>query len=591
MQATTLAAQKHECDALAQELADLAEAQHQDDLTVLVAGEFKKGKSTFINALLNLDVCPVDAEVSTSVPTVLRYAASAWTLAHCVDASTVHLDETAWRYAIQHGLVRDADGQEKTVNLVERGVARRLLELGITMIDTSGGAGVSSPESEAALHVIGPSSAVLFITDCSQELTAAELQFIRRATRRAGRVVVVMTKRDLYPAWRKIVALNEQHLQALDAPVQVLPVSNWLRIRGMAHDDQDMLAESGMAAVAQLLARSLVPAKDRIHAQAILSRCRDSVDQMRAGLAFEQGMLRADDGAGLKASLENQSAAARALASQSSKWNTLLADAVADLSGSIDHRLGGITRSLSAEIDELVDATDPSEDPSGLLADIRNRLGERVGQCLDELHAGGELIATRVATAIDAEARDLVGESSGLDATSFFPEIEFDVSARPRLPALVMTGLRGSYGGVAMFGLFSGLFAGAISGLIFAPATVAVGAVFGHRSARDEGKRRLDQRRAEARQQARKFVDTAIFELRAHIRQTLRELQRTLRDQCVAHVAMMTDRNQQALDALQASARLDAVERDTRLRELQADLDELAQIDTAAKQVQAELAP
>jgi ribosome biogenesis GTPase A len=35
---------------------------------VLVVGEFKQGKSSLINALLGIDVCPVDDDVATAVP-------------------------------------------------------------------------------------------------------------------------------------------------------------------------------------------------------------------------------------------------------------------------------------------------------------------------------------------------------------------------------------------------------------------------------------------------------------------------------------------------------------------------------------------
>src|SRR6185503_20564274 len=43
------------------------------DVPVAVVGEFKQGKSTLVNALLRTDVCPVDADIATAVPTVLRF--------------------------------------------------------------------------------------------------------------------------------------------------------------------------------------------------------------------------------------------------------------------------------------------------------------------------------------------------------------------------------------------------------------------------------------------------------------------------------------------------------------------------------------
>ena len=40
---------------------------------VFVIGEFKQGKSSLVNALLNAPVCPVDDDIATSVPTAIRF--------------------------------------------------------------------------------------------------------------------------------------------------------------------------------------------------------------------------------------------------------------------------------------------------------------------------------------------------------------------------------------------------------------------------------------------------------------------------------------------------------------------------------------
>ena len=49
---------------------------HHAEVTVLVAGEFKQGKSSLVNAIVNAPVCPVDDDVATAVATVIRYAES-----------------------------------------------------------------------------------------------------------------------------------------------------------------------------------------------------------------------------------------------------------------------------------------------------------------------------------------------------------------------------------------------------------------------------------------------------------------------------------------------------------------------------------
>src|SRR3954447_23834959 len=42
-------------------------------LHVVVAGEFKQGKSSLVNGLVGAAVCPVDDDVATALPTYVRY--------------------------------------------------------------------------------------------------------------------------------------------------------------------------------------------------------------------------------------------------------------------------------------------------------------------------------------------------------------------------------------------------------------------------------------------------------------------------------------------------------------------------------------
>ena len=47
---------------------------HNPRVRILVVGEFKQVKSMLVNALVNAPICPIDDDISTSVPTVVRYA-------------------------------------------------------------------------------------------------------------------------------------------------------------------------------------------------------------------------------------------------------------------------------------------------------------------------------------------------------------------------------------------------------------------------------------------------------------------------------------------------------------------------------------
>ena len=63
-------------DAIVRESQSLADRALNADLTVLVAGQFKRGKSTLVNALVGEELLPSGVLPLTSVATTIRYGSS-----------------------------------------------------------------------------------------------------------------------------------------------------------------------------------------------------------------------------------------------------------------------------------------------------------------------------------------------------------------------------------------------------------------------------------------------------------------------------------------------------------------------------------
>src|SRR5512141_2164855 len=70
-------ARRHERPDLVERLRREQDRFDRPTSNVLIVGEFKKGKSSLVNALLNWRVCPVDADVTTAVPTLVRFGSEA----------------------------------------------------------------------------------------------------------------------------------------------------------------------------------------------------------------------------------------------------------------------------------------------------------------------------------------------------------------------------------------------------------------------------------------------------------------------------------------------------------------------------------
>src|SRR5262249_62040727 len=61
--------------AAAQRLAETARRLADEKLFLLVCGEFKRGKSKLVNALLGIDgLCPIGLDVTTAAVVTVRYA-------------------------------------------------------------------------------------------------------------------------------------------------------------------------------------------------------------------------------------------------------------------------------------------------------------------------------------------------------------------------------------------------------------------------------------------------------------------------------------------------------------------------------------
>src|SRR2546430_10678438 len=145
--------------------ADLAGrlAAQRDQVTsgawhVLVAGEFKKGKSALVNALLGVPVCGTDAVAFTAVPTIIRYgpAPAAEVVLDSGQRRTIDPAQAA-RYATEGAI-----GEEARLESVEVALPRELLRGGLVLIDTPGiGGGFAAAAAAPTMRALSLAGAGL----------------------------------------------------------------------------------------------------------------------------------------------------------------------------------------------------------------------------------------------------------------------------------------------------------------------------------------------------------------------------------------------------------------------------------------------
>ncbi|NLV69308.1 MAG: hypothetical protein GXY56_00310 [Clostridiales bacterium] len=168
----------------------------EERITVAVIGQFKRGKSALVNALLGEPLLPVGIVPVTSAVTEIRYGTP----------------RAAVRF--QNGLVRptEIDQLAKYINEQENpdnhlGVssvrifsASPFLQEGLTFVDTPGVGSFHKHNSDTAYAFVRESDAVIFMLSVDTPINEIEIEFLQNTRMFAGKFFFVVNKIDTIDA-------------------------------------------------------------------------------------------------------------------------------------------------------------------------------------------------------------------------------------------------------------------------------------------------------------------------------------------------------------------------------------------------------
>jgi hypothetical protein len=537
------------------------------NVPVAVVGEFKQGKSSLVNALLRTDVCPVDADIVTAVPTIVSYGRRPSVVAHIAGADGAETTQTKVPFERLREYVTRNDPDEK-LRAVEVQLNRRLLASGLSFIDTPGVGGLDSAHGNLTLGTLPLADTALFVTDARQELTAPEVDFLKKTIERCPSVVIVVTKIDLQVEWRRILDLNRGHLGRAGLELPIVPVSSFLRLLAARRNNVDLNKESGFPRLLDVLQQVLTGA-DAATARSASQETAFVLAQLREQVAAEQAVV-VSPGAVPELTERYAEKARRSqnLAAGAGGWQTMLVDGIQDLSTDVEHDLRERLRAMVRRGTAMIETSDPREtwhDFQGWAA--REATAAAVDN-LFSLVSRTEQLARDVADRFDIEYDgldlDLPAPSVTL-AEVAGPEVRFDKRSTTQFLS-AFTAARIGVGGLVMFGAF-----GSLLGLtVAAPIGLVVGLTVGRKMLRHERERQIEYRRQVARQELQRYVDEVAFLVGKDSRDAVRRTQRFLRDEFAARAGLAERSSAAALAAVRSGAAVPEHERGRRAAELNA---------------------
>lgn len=217
-------------------------------IDIVVAGEFKAGKTTVVNGILGQRLLPTDLLRAGTAPVRVRPGAKVGYAATVVDLDAGEM-QLANLEPAAFALLAGADSpavRGKPVDQFHVTCPHPLLDLGIRLVDTPGvTGGLKSVSARRVLQQARQARALVWVSDASRELAGSELEFLAEAGSSGLTILIVMTKIDLYPEWHRVLERNEAHLARLDRLPQVLAVGAGLQHLAARLEAPDLERESG----------------------------------------------------------------------------------------------------------------------------------------------------------------------------------------------------------------------------------------------------------------------------------------------------------------------------------------------------------
>lgn len=249
-----------------------------------VLGQFKRGKSTLLNALLGDNVLPTAVVPLTAIPTFIEAGElSAKILfddkkppAEYNPNESLKLVEFLSKY------VAEANNPANQLNVqqVEVFHPAKILRNGVVLIDTPGIGSTFKHNTEATLNFLPQCDAAMFLVSADPPITEAEIEFLKRVRSKVPRLFFILNKVDYLTDDEKkeVLAFIKRVLSeqvGLEKDTEVFSVSARTGLQARQTGSQELWEKSGLKNVEAYLVDFLANEKTEALKLAVRKKASD----------------------------------------------------------------------------------------------------------------------------------------------------------------------------------------------------------------------------------------------------------------------------------------------------------------------------
>ena len=181
-------------------IAELENLLREERFHLAVLGQFKRGKSSLLNALLGGEFLPTSSIPLTALPTVVHWGKTRRAFIFFqngqVKEAAFSDDQSLTAYLTQFVAEQENPHNRHGVKQVEVEYPAKFLAEGVTLIDTPGIGSTFKHNTETTLQFLHQCDAALFVISADPPITATEVEFLQAVKGHVQKLFFVLNKVD-----------------------------------------------------------------------------------------------------------------------------------------------------------------------------------------------------------------------------------------------------------------------------------------------------------------------------------------------------------------------------------------------------------
>jgi len=267
---------------------------NEQRLQIAILGQFKRGKSSLLNAVLGAPVLPVAVVPLTAVPIFISWSPNPFARVTFSTGRSPERFESSEPKEMQEFLAQFVAEERNPQN--QLGVEHvalvypsALLSNGIVLIDTPGVGSSHRHNTETALRVLPECDAAIFVISADPPITETEIDYLKQIKPRAARIVFVLNKMDYLDGAEQRLAIEFLRKVLSDNSLirqsdEIVGLSARDALAAKLRNDPDKLQRSGIQKIEKDLIGGITREKDALLERAIRCKTIEIIAQATAAI-------------------------------------------------------------------------------------------------------------------------------------------------------------------------------------------------------------------------------------------------------------------------------------------------------------------